>query len=88
MAVKKYDKSHTYSILLILTNCSNNDMPNTVKEIIKALNAPLSIVIIGFGHDLIYINIINDIIKISNLKFASVFCVNSFFLSLYFNIFL
>lgn len=49
ISVKKYHESHTYSILFILTDCSNNDMQNTVKEIIKALDAPLSIVIIGFG---------------------------------------
>lgn len=44
-----FQESHTYTILMILTDGIINDMRETVDSIVNATDAPLSIIIIGIG---------------------------------------
>lgn len=48
-AVQSFASSHTYTILLILTDGVINDMKETVDAIVNASNTPLSIIIVGIG---------------------------------------
>ncbi|KAH0790512.1 Copine family protein [Histomonas meleagridis] len=49
VARTSFDESHTYTILMILTDGIINDMPETIDAIVEASDAPLSIIIIGVG---------------------------------------
>ncbi|KAK8893511.1 hypothetical protein M9Y10_021933 [Tritrichomonas musculus] len=49
VAIESFHTSHTYTILLILTDGVINDMNETVDAIVAASDSPLSIVIVGVG---------------------------------------
>ena len=49
IAIESFRSSHTYTILLILTDGVIDDMEKTIDAIVEASNAPLSIIIIGVG---------------------------------------
>ncbi|KAK8893481.1 hypothetical protein M9Y10_021903 [Tritrichomonas musculus] len=44
-----FQESHTYTILMILTDGIINDMRETTDAIVDATDAPLSIIIVGIG---------------------------------------
>ncbi len=48
---KEQHDSDTYYVLLLLTDGQINDMDQTVKDIVAASQLPLSVVIVGIGHD-------------------------------------
>lgn len=47
----KQTGNKNYFILLILTDGSINDMPNTKELIVDSYNLPYSIIIVGIGQD-------------------------------------
>ena len=47
---QSYTSSHTYTILLIVTDGVINDMPETIDAIVEASSSPLSIIIVGVGN--------------------------------------
>lgn len=49
VAIHSFQTSHTYTILLILTDGVINDMQETIDAIVEASDAPLSIIVIGIG---------------------------------------
>ncbi|OHS96833.1 Copine family protein [Tritrichomonas foetus] len=50
VALQSFQTSKTYTILLIITDGVINDMRETVDAIVKASDAPLSIIIVGVGN--------------------------------------
>jgi len=50
VSIASFQESHTYSILLIITDGVINDMTETIDAIVDATNAPLSIIIVGVGN--------------------------------------
>lgn len=50
-AVQSFATSHTYTILLILTDGVINDMKETIDTIVMASDTPLSIIIVGIGNE-------------------------------------
>ena len=49
VAIASFNESHTYTILMILTDGIINDMPETIDAIVAASDCPLSIIIVGVG---------------------------------------
>jgi len=49
VAITSFAESHTYTILMILTDGVINDMVETIDAIVDATSAPISIIIIGVG---------------------------------------
>ncbi|KAH0795551.1 Copine family protein [Histomonas meleagridis] len=49
VARASFQESHTYTILMILTDGIINDMQETIDAIVEASDAPLSIIIVGVG---------------------------------------
>ena len=50
MAIQNWNKSHIYSVLLIISDGRVEDMKETKNAIVEASDAPLSIIIIGVGN--------------------------------------
>ncbi|OHT07237.1 Copine family protein [Tritrichomonas foetus] len=50
VAQQSFQTSHTYTILMILTDGVINDMSETINAIVAASDAPLSIIVVGVGH--------------------------------------
>ena len=50
VAIQSFQTSHTYTILLIITDGVINDMKETIDAIVCASDTPLSIIIVGVGN--------------------------------------
>ena len=74
-AVQSFASSHTYKILLILTDGVINDMKETIDEIVNASNTLLSIIIVGVGISL-FSGMGNALIEWDNL-FSSISLIDS-----------
>lgn len=49
-AIQNFQKSKTYTVLLIITDGDVDDMQKTIDAIVEASDAPLSVIIIGVGN--------------------------------------
>lgn len=50
VSIQSFSSSHTYTILMILTDGIINDMRETIDAIVRASDCPLSIIIVGIGN--------------------------------------